>query len=725
MLETIPNMITDPASSEKKLTSSAASRVWLWMGDESTFSDDVLRAGSAVSSLVKDFSVFSVKSELRTQCQKAQNNTDVSLPDAYWKFMMDVKVGDIVVVFRNRRMGGRNCHEMLGWGTVQSDIIHVAGDEFPIQRKIEWNLPRPDAPVVDTALHNSLFFHGCSEEQGLNIKRLLGIDSATDGRSYWFAGYAFGGSDSQLDRFLADGCWEGKGDRSTNDLIEQMRKGDVILLKSTSTKGKEHDKPFIRIKAVGVIESDAGQTASGHYMFKVRYITCEEKDFDGNTYGRYRRTLHLCNEPEIMEWVNSLLGGHEILDMDKEKYRRYIDLLVENRNLVLTGAPGTGKTYLAKVVADAMGAETEFVQFHPSYDYTDFVEGLRPTRNGSFERRDGLFKEFCKKALRNLQDSAKSQEVLTEEKTISEKIDRFLSAATEDASVFTLKNGNKFIIVDYDDHHISVEALDNKKTKDIVIKMSEVKEILEKGVELSVVHDIRDYFGRRFGTQQDSYIFVICTEIKNMKAIESVAAPAVERKDFVFIIDEINRGELSKIFGELFFSIDPGYRGLKGRVKTQYQNLIDEDDEFAGGFFIPENVYILATMNDIDRSVESMDFAMRRRFSWTEITPADRTEMLENLGAYRKAAEERMSRINAVISDTDGLGPAFQIGPAYFLKLKDGDFGRLWEMNIEPLLKEYLRGFRDAQKKLDAFSEAYFGNAKTEDSETATTEYEN
>ena len=244
-------------------------------------------------------------------------------------------------------------------------------------------------------------------------------------------------------------------------------------------------------------------------------------------------------------------------------------------------------------------------------------------------------------------------------------------------------------------------------------------------MELSVVHDIRDYFGRRFGTQQDSYTFVICTEIKNMKAIESVAAPAVERKDFVFIIDEINRGELSKIFGELFFSIDPGYRGLKGRVKTQYQNLIDEDDEFAGGFFIPENVYILATMNDIDRSVESMDFAMRRRFSWTEISPADRTEMLDSLGAYRKAAEERMSRINAVISDTDGLGPAFQIGPAYFLKLKDGDFGRLWEMNIEPLLKEYLRGFRDAQKKLDAFSEAYFGNARTEDSEPATTEYEN
>lgn len=97
---------------------------------------------------------------------------------------------------------------------------------------------------------------------------------------------------------------------------------------------------------------------------------------------------------------------------------------------------------------------------------------------------------------------------------------------------------------------------------------------------------------------------------------------------YVFIIDEINRGELSKIFGELFYAIDPGYRGEKGKVKTQYQNLIDNDDVFVDGFFVPENVYILATMNDIDRSVESMDFALRRRFAWKEIKPEDRIDML-------------------------------------------------------------------------------------------------
>ena len=89
---------------------------------------------------------------------------------------------------------------------------------------------------------------------------------------------------------------------------------------------------------------------------------------------------------------------------------KYIALLKANKNLILTGAPGTGKTYLAREIATAMGAEYEFVQFHPSYDYTDFVEGLRPTPpdgkgNIGFERKDGVFKEFCKRAYKDIQSA--------------------------------------------------------------------------------------------------------------------------------------------------------------------------------------------------------------------------------------------------------------------------------------------------------------------------------
>jgi 5-methylcytosine-specific restriction endonuclease McrBC GTP-binding regulatory subunit McrB len=114
-------------------------------------------------------------------------------------------------------------------------------------------------------------------------------------------------------------------------------------------------------------------------------------------------------------------------------------------------------------------------------------------------------------------------------------------------------------------------------------------------------------------------------------------------------------------------------------------------------------------MNDIDRSVESMDFAMRRRFTWHEIAPNDTESMLDELKCADEA-KATMHRLNAAIAETDGLGAAYMIGPAYFLKLKDngGDFDKLWKMNIEPLLKEYLRGFRKTEEILDKFSKAYF-----------------
>ena len=416
-------------------------------------------------------------------------------------------------------------------------------------------------------------------------------------------------------------------------------------------------------------------------------------------------------------------NNNKTKDNTMKKYSEYIDLLKENHNLVLTGAPGTGKTFMAQAIAEEMGCgkdEMCFVQFHPSYDYTDFVEGLRPIEKSDgqvgFERKDGVFKEFCKKALKNIVDSKKSIESLSKELSWEEKLQDFIEDAIENNTKFTLSNKSEFSIEDIKGRVIIVHNEQNEKTNRIYVNADDVIQLLSNEVPLNYVRDIRTFFKRKFGSQPDSYAYIITKEIrkKNNNKVVLSSVNKIDLKPFVFIIDEINRGEISKIFGELFFSIDPGYRGEKGKVKTQYQNMVSEGDVFADGFYVPDNVYIIGTMNDIDRSVESMDFAMRRRFTWKEVTPTETQSMLDTLPCADEA-KKTMNRLNEEIANTDGLGTAYMVGPAYFLKLGNngGDFLRLWDMNIEPLLKEYLRGSRKSDDILKKFSKVYFYSEET------------
>ena len=553
-------------------------------------------------------------------------------------------------------------------------------------------------------------------------------------KSYWLSGYVFGSEGNQFDRFISEGIWESKhnddnaSDQALLDVSKSISEGDVIILKSTSTKGPNHDQPFLRIKAVGVATSDVAPyrvEGATKCQCSVQYISTETKDFDGSVYGSYRKTIHLADSKaqDIIDYVNSLLNNEPDMPQSQQKYKEYIELLQETHNLVLTGAPGTGKTYMAQAIASEMKAVPKFVQFHPSYDYTDFVEGLRPIEKEDgqpgFERRDGVFKEFCREAIKNLIDSEKSVESLSKEKLWQDKLDQFIEESIESEETFKIKSGSEFVISGMKGHNIVIHNQKNEKTTQILVNADEILELLVKEVPLNIVRDIGNYFERKFGLQADSYAYVITRAVRAMKKkTPEVTANKVERKPFVFIIDEINRGEASKIFGELFYAIDPGYRGKTDHlVQTQYQNMVPETDVFAKGFYVPENVYILATMNDIDRSVESMDFAMRRRFTWHEITPDDTESMLDSLPCADEAIE-RMHRLNNAIAETDGLGAAYMIGPAYFLKLdkNGGDFEKLWKMNIQPLLKEYLRGFRKTEEILEKFSNAFFGKTK----ETAT-----
>ncbi len=402
------------------------------------------------------------------------------------------------------------------------------------------------------------------------------------------------------------------------------------------------------------------------------------------------------NELKI-QWNVKLKNIEEMMQIQP-----YIDLLKSSKNIILTGAPGTGKTFLAKQIAKQLiGVKTDeelegsgqydFVQFHPSYDYTDFVEGLRPTPpddNGiiGFEIKDGIFKSFCLKA---------------SEAKFSEIVDNF-DVAWESLLTAVRNNISQGLLTTIGSWDYGLSSKDSLKyssvntpsqysftiTKKNVYDAYQGKQARPSGAFQKDMDDIVGYLKDNFGLVES-----VSNEEKSNNGINN----------YVFIIDEINRGEISKIFGELFFSIDPGYRGKKGAVKTQYSNLHNDANEV---FYVPENVYIIGTMNDIDRSVESFDFAMRRRFTWIEITAEQSADNM-NLPHDIK---ERVLKLNRQISETDGLNPSYHIGAAYFLDLNGNtrqDIDNIWELRIEPLLKEYLRGIPDSIDKLELLKNAF------------------
>ena len=380
---------------------------------------------------------------------------------------------------------------------------------------------------------------------------------------------------------------------------------------------------------------------------------------------------------------SKLFMENSTIDSSNNFRHQLTQSLLKSPNLILRGAPGTGKTRLAKDIAKELtnGNKDQigFVQFHPSYDYTDFVEGLRPVSNGDgtieFKLVDGIFKKFCQKA----RDAKKTggQDNFDESWTkltdaINEKQGQYLFPRSSVPASLNSQGNVKF---------------------DSPVATKENVYLLYKGEETHLKYE--------------TYQKIVLDHMKESYGLCDYVSPTIDTdKKFVFIIDEINRGEISKIFGELFFSIDPGYRGERGSVSTQYANLHETDEKF----YIPDNVYIIGTMNDIDRSVDTFDFAMRRRFRFVEVTAESRLHILdEELGEDAKEAKIRLRNLNAAIENVQELNSHYHIGPSYFCELQyiNFDYELLWSDYLKPLLDDYVRGSYDEAETLETLKKAF------------------
>ncbi|ORO76535.1 MULTISPECIES: AAA family ATPase [Streptococcus] len=428
-----------------------------------------------------------------------------------------------------------------------------------------------------------------------------------------------------------------------------------------------------------------------------------------------RQTINWDRNSERINLYKSILNGTYRKNIEKVVMNKniddYLDKLRKSKNLILRGAPGTGKTYLAKEIAKELTGgnedQIEFVQFHPSYDYTDFVEGLRPilVNDGqiNFGLQDGIFKKFCQKA--------KEAQKTGGQDNFEEAWDLYLEYVNgrdekeylTEFSYLTVNSRNNFNI------NYETKAQGTCLTKSYVYELYKDEKYLKQPYYRNQGKKVLETLKKRFGLKD----YISPTEIDT-------------DKKFVFIIDEINRGEISKIFGELFFSIDPGYRGESGSVSTQYANLHETDDKF----YIPENVYIIGTMNDIDRSVDTFDFAMRRRFRFVEVTAESQLYILDNeLDGHEEEAKKRLRNLNAAIENVQELNSHYHIGPSYFLKLQDVDFDYelLWSDYLKPLLEDYLRGSYEETETLDTLKKAFdlTNNEQTNQQETGDNDADN
>ncbi|EHA6114734.1 AAA domain-containing protein [Campylobacter jejuni] len=395
----------------------------------------------------------------------------------------------------------------------------------------------------------------------------------------------------------------------------------------------------------------------------------------------------------------------------------------ENKNLslnqILYGPPGTGKTYhtidkaleiISKEEKIQIPSEDDrinrkklfdeyvkngqivFTTFHQSYGYEEFVEGIKPiidndenSQEVKYDVKDGIFKELCDKSLKNYILSMQNENEIDLDKLIFEFANYINQDFLNKGNEFPLENKvsiKKILLNSKDEYRSFLLGGSIKSPQRLTIDIIKRDYLNFKNKKILSFKDIKpkydsqsDYHGNAI------YYFMFYNKLKEFENIQNEKFKIKKEilKSYIIIIDEINRGNVSKIFGELITLIEPSKRiGEKEELKVKLPYSGEE-------FGVPKNVYIIGTMNTADRSITSLDTALRRRFEFIEMMPDVSKLSMDcegiNLQELLKAIN---TRIEYLLDREKTIGHAFFIGVENLNDLK-----KVFQNKIIPLLQEY------------------------------------
>jgi 5-methylcytosine-specific restriction enzyme B len=458
------------------------------------------------------------------------------------------------------------------------------------------------------------------------------------------------------------------------------------------------------------------------YDNNVIFGNVEWIDLAPTDYYQYKLQDGICevNKKEIIDTTIFLLNKYRKQNTMEE----VIKLLTLKNQIILQGPPGTGKTYTAKDIAESIvfgdiTAEKEeqkirletteqfkLIQFHPAYSYEDFVRGISAENNNgaiTYKTKNKILGDFAKKAFENYNDSRKDSKQLSEENWLEENFYEFTEYIIDEIE----KNNGKLILPETTTYLKEVEEDCFRYTGDnwnnTIGNRMHFRDILEMYRQnIKQRQDIKKMKGvSGLAVQHASYFLKVLDKFykfmsgKNKPVSED---NKVKEKPFLLIIDEINRANLPAVLGELIYALE--YRGEK--VESMYD--IDGDNSLV----LPPNLYIIGTMNNADRSVGHIDYAIRRRFAFVDVLPSPNPVHILASPLFKKVSElfiknyDNIDWSNPIVERSDYLASDFRpedvwIGHSYFISTKDNDDEARAEMNLKrdyeiiPLLKEYLK----------------------------------